>query len=608
MRITGVNLPKGAVANNGLEQVSMKRLGSVVVLAGPNGSGKTRLLGKLREVCRLPIASPSEKAVIKARIYGLKEKIGKGTRAENEVRERELRMYELRLGAEEWIACSSPGRPVKCMDWVPKNLKLRDSNEMSRGAIERSYGECEKPGIDHLHEMSLASIQHIQDMWHNVTHQGYHGSERQAVGESYDRLVALVRDLLGTSLGRDTSGNVLLFGRTGAQAGLSDGQKVLLQFCVGLHAQGGTLSDTILLMDEPENHLHPAVLVDVIARIQERLTDGQMWIATHSLPLIAQFDPECVWYMDNGRVSQAGESPERVLNGLIGDENRVHKLLSFVDLPASYAANRFAFQCLLPPETVAPREGDPQMEQVKAELAAKGVVRILDVGAGQGRLASTLCDEVPCTGGGESVGWDYVAYDCDRKDQGACEAAIARLCGTAEGRWFDDLHKVIDARGEGCFDVVVMCNVLHEIEPGEWLELFAWEGPLVRLIAEDGCLLVVEDQRMPVGEKAHSKGFLVLDTDDLRTLFGIAAKAEGFVVRDERGDGRLKAHVIARRHLAGITADSRRKVVTHLARRARDEVKKLRDAAPTFPNGRLHAFWVQQLANATLMLGELGDV
>ncbi len=60
MRVTWLDIPKEAAIENGLEPVRMRQLGQVVVLAGPNGSGKTRLMAKLREVCRLVSSRPKK--------------------------------------------------------------------------------------------------------------------------------------------------------------------------------------------------------------------------------------------------------------------------------------------------------------------------------------------------------------------------------------------------------------------------------------------------------------------------------------------------------------------------------------------------------------------
>src|SRR5437870_4061116 len=59
MRITKVTIPKDDI-QNGLEAVNMDRLGQIVLLAGKNGSGKTRLLNLIQE----KISSKPTKSII----------------------------------------------------------------------------------------------------------------------------------------------------------------------------------------------------------------------------------------------------------------------------------------------------------------------------------------------------------------------------------------------------------------------------------------------------------------------------------------------------------------------------------------------------------------
>jgi ABC-type lipoprotein export system ATPase subunit len=47
MRITKVNIPESEEIADGLDIINMDKLGSIVLLAGKNGSGKTRILNKL---------------------------------------------------------------------------------------------------------------------------------------------------------------------------------------------------------------------------------------------------------------------------------------------------------------------------------------------------------------------------------------------------------------------------------------------------------------------------------------------------------------------------------------------------------------------------------
>ena len=116
-------------------------------------------------------------------------------------------------------------------------------------------------------------------------------------------------------------------------------------------------------------------------------------------------------------------------------------------------------------------------------------------------------------------------------------------------------------------------------------------------------MLIVEDEEIPVGEKAHTKGFIVFDTTELRTLFDIKNDEE-FLNSDQRNDGRLKAHVIEKDWLTRITPESKKGSLEDRKKRAVDEILKLRDEAPNYKNGRKHSFWVQQLAYTELALTE----
>lgn len=48
MKITEVNLIENITNQIGLKPISMKKIGNMVLLAGKNGSGKTRLLNLVR--------------------------------------------------------------------------------------------------------------------------------------------------------------------------------------------------------------------------------------------------------------------------------------------------------------------------------------------------------------------------------------------------------------------------------------------------------------------------------------------------------------------------------------------------------------------------------
>ena len=128
---------------------------------------------------------------------------------------------------------------------------------------------------------------------------------------------------------------------------------------------------------------------------------------------------------------------------------------------------------------------------------------------------------------------------------------------------------------------------------------------IMKSMREDGFLLLVEDMLMPVGEKAHQKGFIVLDTLQLKNLFSITSTDAQFVVSEAR-ERRLKSHLIPKNCLKRITPQSRIEALNGICALAKLRIRELRKQPGSYQNGRAHGLWVQQLANAELALDELG--
>lgn len=466
-------------------------------------------------------------------------------------------------------------------------------------------------GVSNLNKGTFSKIQTLSDQFVEVTHQYIHTDRFQAerVIEDFNSINSLVQRFLGTKIGRYIDRQATLFDLPLGKANLSQGQKIILQLCVALHSQAKGLDDVIILMDEPENHLHPAAMLELIESIQANHKNGQLWIATHSLPLLAHFKSSEIWWMENGTISNAGRNPQIVLEGLLGDEGRRAKLAGFLDLPFVVASNRFTAECFLLPETVGAREGDPQTAQIREAVEklceSKAKFRILDYGAGKGRLAIELAEKSSTE---LKAKIDYIAYDPDGKDKDECGAAITRLHSTAEKRFFDDLSTLKNDRDEGTFDVVVMCNVLHEIPVSDWGKLFGPGRKITKLLSSDGYLLLVEVQQLPYGELAHQHGFIVLDTAQIRKLFSFSEDEQRASVKiDNQRDGWLKAHLIPKAFIARYTGDTRKESIKDLSEQAFDQIELLRKSDQKDSlNGRRHGFWVQQFANAQLALRELG--
>ncbi|MCF8461370.1 MAG: AAA family ATPase [Flavobacteriales bacterium] len=629
MRIIEVNIPKSEDSNSdGLEPIKMTRLGQVVLLAGKNGSGKTRVLNKLSSVFnKKPTASQVQFAVQQSGIIQReidaqterfdKRKLELGTKTNqieslhNLIRthEKEKQKHIEQINWDEVIT-NVESNHYQAFHFVPKSLVLKDHNEFRKIEIRQKAKIVDQVGINGLPDGTIAKIQMTQDAWFNATHPNLiitKEEKKQAIQE-YMELSKLLQHFLKDEIKRDVNGDATIFGFPIGQARLSDGQKVLIQFCVALFSQSKSLSDLVLFMDEPENHLHPSVIIETLDRIIECIPNGQVWIATHSIPILAHFDSAQIWFVENNQVSYAGHLPEKVLHSLLGDDEEIGKLQDFIGLPAQLASARYAFECLFDPKVVETKFTDPQSVQIHSELSALSKtdkVRVLDFGAGKGRVISNLA-ELDESAKERVLGQlDYVAFDPSDKDKTQCENSIAKTYGSAEKRYYNSVNEILGDYDKNSFQVIIMCNVLHEIDPNKWFELFGTDGSVTKLLAKNGTLLLVEDHQIPVGEKAYQKGFLVLDTPQLKDLFKITEADGGIEVSDVRGDGRLKAHRIPSNCLGRIDANSRIEALQSISSLTKSKITEIRTQDQNYKNGKLHGYYVQQFANAQLCLSEL---
>lgn len=604
--------PTDELADVGLQDINMDRLGKFVALTGKNGAGKSRVLTKLNQYI-------NQRNQFFPQIHFLNQNLVyyqyaiKSNPPENPHQaawSNELVRHEqmIKFATERVFSTTST---LGVLPFVPKQLNLRDAKDFNKNQLKQHAELAKNPGLGGFESYCFAYIEKTQERNWNASHQDatQEPTEIAATKDSYTKLVALIDELLKAKLGRSIDGDPTLFNKPLAQANLSDGQKVLIQLAVALHAQNGKLDDTVFLLDEPENHLHPSALIEFLDSLEKVAPNAQFWIATHSVPLLAHIankEPMSIWYVEDGAVSNAGSKPEKVLHGLLGNDAQIANLNNFSSLPAQYAALTFAAESLFLPKTVGGGKGDPQVAQIGEMLSfdESNPIAVLDYGAGKSRLLAGL-DSLAKEQGKELKNClDYYAFDTSNADKPDSEATIAAVYGSSDNKHFLNEEDYFSNKDDRVIDVVVMCNVLHEISASQWLKLFSDKSLINRALKDNGTLLVVEDQRIPTGEKAHEFGFLVFDTAHLKTLFSIKEEdisAGLFRSQDHRSDGRLKAHWIDKSLLGRITSDTRKQAIEELIATAKTQISKLRSEAPNYKVGQLHGFWTQQLANAILV-------
>ncbi len=667
MKIIAVNLTENKTNPVGLNPITMKKIGNMVLLAGKNGSGKTRLLNLIRNQAQniqhdmnqrssaqrnidaylnkiknlvgekqqleLNIQKyenninslkeqiqnqPQNKERLehniqqnKNNINSLKEQIQNQPKQKEQL-ENEITEFNELLKTPIPIILDDNKQNVSVIDFVPNRIELEDwTNQTEQSWMQRA-SQATTIGVSNLYLATIPLIQKVIKTWFNSTHPMIEISQEEidTATANYERLQSIIQSFIGTKIGLNQDGHSTLFGKPIAQAQLSAGQRVLLQLCVAIFAQGGSLENYIIFMDEPENHLHPSAVIDLLDTIKEHNPNGQIWIATHSIPLLSHFDSSFLWFVENNTVKYSGKKPELVLRSLLGDEDRIQKLRDFTSLPSELARNRFTFECLCPPQVVETDSRDPQSNQLNEQLKIiwneKVSINLLDFGAGKGRMIANLTDYETVTQ--ETL--NYHAFEPFDTDKEYCLKNISLCYDDAENRYHTKLESLRTKVDDNYFDVVVLSNVLHEIPHSQWHSIFS---DIKQLLKSDGYLLLIEDCLIPIGELPHNNGFIVFNTLHLKKLLNIPSSEIKFIAHDARFDsieqrGRLMAHLIPQSYLTNISTDTIKEALKELKKSAKTEIQRIRRETPSYSNGLAHGFWIQQLANAELCLVELGEI
>lgn len=655
MRIEAINLSREVYESMGIglptlpmdEPLQLRDFGQCVVIAGKNGSGKTRLLTLLAGVARKYVTPEARRQaefnieqtlqavqdyqahIQRIETHGLRdgENPGQPEQFQRELAAREAQIQRERqpLAIADALTMSGEGLP-KGVFFVPKSTALSDPADGRESEANQQASQFAS-GLDaegaHIGAPAYArAVMRAATNERGARVRTLKTDKHDAETEPMAAFTSLLGDDVRFELGETQ--NLKVEGLTERyESLLSEGQRVLFQLACMLHARQASLKHCIVFLDEPENHLHPAVLNDLVDRLRDVLTDGQIWIATHSVPLVAHLsatDPDCLWFAEGGKFSRAGRAPGKVLNSLLGGPVGAARVHDLTLLASRYASFLLLRQCLLPPGVIGYGGKDPQLDQIREVLdklrSPDRPLSLLDFGAGKGRLLDAMADAA----GGKALidHIDYVAYERDGADARHVQVECERLYGAEGGRRaFDSLEAVQKARGGKFADIAIVCNVLHEVRPAEWLDEFGPDSALARLVKDDGFVLFVEDYAIPVGERAHEHGFLLLDEPELRLMFDIT-EDDITLGRFNRNDhpepgyrGRLIAHAVSARCLMRLSAKTRWKAIRALHDRSLSRLQTLlkhkHDNKTASSLGRESALVTQLVANSALWLRDNGE-
>lgn len=538
----------------GLPSIDLLGLGEVIALVGPNGAGKSRLLEVLKDHL-LDAPSPRiklEEGLTRApAVAYIAPSLGESRHTTDDV--------------SKIVGLLNFSRLVDC--------SLSVIAELAISAALASSPAVEEDGTS----------EHMRSLW--------------------ARFNASAKKLLGQSVTVDLHGKAKLFGHSLEAGNLSQGQFRLLQLALVLSIESPKGTPLVVLWDEPELHLHSGIVLQVLDEFRKTF-DCQIWLSTHSLSLAAYAQLENIWYIDHRGVARGSKRVQELAQGLNGNTADVDQLRSLLDAPHQQAETAFALQCLLEPTTVGYRQRDPQVgEAISTPITItspkSSPVRILDWGAGQGRVLAGAIEEWRDT---VSTFVDYYAYDKHPKDRHICEQLITTVWGAGHERWFDSFSSLKAAVGERRFDRVLMLNLLHEVEPTMWSSLFREASQVVR---EDGYVLIMEDLKLPTGEMPYTSGFLILDPAAVKILFGNDQNIQVKLSREDR----LASYYIPKRALESVSQVSLRKTIEHCRDHHMENIRELRQKqGKNYADGIDHMRSMMQLSTAQICLAELTPV
>jgi len=315
-------------------------------------------------------------------------------------------------------------------------------------------------------------------------------------------------EYLNTSKGKDISSKLNLNNEIFDFDILSPGEKTLFSYAILFFYMEinskNNISDSIIIIDEPELHLHPASQIQLIKALIEIISEnGQLWIGTHSLPILSILNVEDIFLMqDSSLITPSRLTPGKAVSELFEFEPYVFQLSNFLTSLSEWSYANFMDQCFNDPESLfADNKDEPQYKLFAKFITSTKIKSILDFGAGKGRIGTLIAEDEKL-----SVQLEYNAFCYDITDKAYLEKVPL-------------LNKIYYSHEEmkkDKFDCIILINVLHEIDLEDWLSCF---DTIKECLSDDGYLLILEDSYLPKGEKANKYGYILLDVEHMAEIF-----------------------------------------------------------------------------------------
>lgn len=605
----------------------MKNLSKVVVLTGANGSGKTRYFSLIDRVIKAFNASIKNYSKPRKDILRYLEGVDNRLKAESgliakntHIHEEKMKRYHALLNMRESInhtlfeGYDKVEKPIKHINFKyglrygysdPKHMNFSQATNSVVNIKSMNFESLFQQIHLYLYKLSYSSFMSKHPDWQKDPNL----RKQSKKSEDFNKLLSLFLNtkLDYKALQSPMLAEPIIFNRPFNGEEISQGQRILLSWLISLFEQSESYSETIIFIDEPELHTHPDAIVQALTSFRDDVLGehGQIWIATHSVPIITFAGTESLYLVEDGKIEYAGNKIDKVMNRLLGGDNGRLNLIEMLADADQVGFCSFAANCLTAPGVADEKDEDFQQTQfcnIAMDKAAKGEeLKILEFGAGKGRMAYALGQEKNKK---EYKGCliKYYAYDPGDQNKDQCIENLMTFYGAGEKgdieKYYTNDIRELTAAGGQRFHAIVMCNVFHEIPYEYWIrELKRIEA----LLEEDGVLIIMEDQRMRLGEMPHKKGFIVFDQIGLINLFNDTERKIKLI--DSQKKGRLTAFEIPKPLISNATTESIIRALDDISQKAMDNIEKMRAGVDTSSRaGRKHAFHCMQYTNAKLAL------
>jgi len=629
MRFKNIHIDKNISKAKGISEINLNRLGNVVALVGKNGSGKTRILDLLEEnlfshVKNQPFWYESIEHFPKSFNSQLKDLQRQSNRlSQNQIKQSGNKVPDALLVFSEL----KPNflRRIRYGEIQELQEKITDQNQERTKSFESLIDKLlENSDYDEFKSIRNSSLSYLSKLPHDLSFDLAESFENKSSYEdklSYKRFQSLktfIKNFLNKDLEWERRNTENIRSEDGVRSHFkgiwkldnrefnymefSEGEKTLFSYALlfFLLEQNPDLNikESIILVDEPELHLHPDSEIDLINGLRKVVEKkGQLIFATHSINILSTLNYEEIFMVKNGEIkhpsnSTIGES----LSELMSIENRINKLSDFLSSVSTWTFVNFMAECFDHPGVIkTAKQNDPQIDAFKKAIRQnmnKESNILLDFGAGKGRLYEQIKSEFEFM---KKISYSALEPNIEYHEQ---------LINLGVQDIYENYTKIVP----DSFDFILLCNVLHEIPIAEWRETL---NSIIGALKKEGFLIIIEAKILTKGEKIGSEGYIVLDLEELKELFSLDVLPSSIEILGK--EDVITCAVISKEQIHSVSEEEIKKALKKLEENTLNKIIDLRKSygeseKDSVNFGRQNAFLTQLHINSKIAQLKLNDI